>query len=74
MQVAQATILPTEELTEDHLRREIAYCKARLADIQNAPPHSRHREGLMHAANRLRECEHRLTRLRARGGATPYHH
>jgi len=52
--------------TEDQLLGRIAYYKARLADIQKAPKHSRHREGWEAVAARLEESQHQLARLRSR--------
>lgn len=54
------------EITEEELLRNIAYYKARLVDIQNAPPHSRHREGWADTRERLEQCQRRLAELRRR--------
>lgn len=53
-----------EEVAEEQLLRQIAYYKARLADIQKAPENSRHREGLATTEYRLEECRQRLAQLR----------
>jgi hypothetical protein len=54
-----------KDVAEEHLLREIAYYKARLADIEKAPRHSRHREGWGLTANRLQECRTKLAKLRS---------
>lgn len=51
---------------EEHILGEIAYCKARLADILNAPESSRHREALGKITERLRRSEALLAQLRQR--------
>ncbi len=48
---------------EETLRREIAYCKARLTDIDNAPQNSRHKEGRARVLSHLKECQRLLARL-----------
>lgn len=52
------------QAVEDQLLSQIAYYKARLADIQKAPRNSRHREGWETVTSRLEESQHRLARLR----------
>lgn len=51
---------------EEQLRSQIAYYKARLADIQKAPSNSRHREGWDAVATRLAESQYLLARLHSR--------
>lgn len=51
-------------LTEEYLLGEIAYCKARLADIHNAPESSLHRQALAQVAERLHRTEALLSQLR----------
>lgn len=52
-------------VTEEQLRSEIAYYKARLADIRRAPATSRHRDRLEHVADRLRQRELMLAQIRS---------
>lgn len=52
--------------TETQLLEEIAYYKARLADMRKAPETSRHRDGLQRVAERLKNSETMLARLRDR--------
>jgi hypothetical protein len=49
---------------EEHILGEIAYCKARIADICKAPETSRHREALSHVQERLRRNELLLAQIR----------
>ena len=51
-------------VAEEQLIEEIAYYKARLADIRKAPATSRHRERLEHVADRLSHREMMLAQLR----------
>lgn len=57
---------PMGLITEDQLLNEIAYYRARLADIEKAPEQSRHREGLERVSSRLKECQHQLAALRSK--------
>lgn len=52
------------ELNEEGIRQVLAYCQARLVDIDKAPPYSRHREGRQQILHHIRECEALLDRLR----------
>lgn len=51
--------------SEEHILGEIAYCKARIADIRRAPETSRHREALSQVTERLRRSELLLAQLRS---------
>jgi hypothetical protein len=51
-------------VSEEQLIEEIAYYKARLADIRKAPATSRHRERLEHVADRLHQREMMLAQMR----------
>lgn len=42
---------------EERLRQELAYCRARLTDIDRAPPDSRHRQGRARILRQIREYE-----------------
>jgi hypothetical protein len=53
-----------QQVTEEQLLGEIAYYKARLADIRRAPPASRHREVLHEVSDNLQRREEMLERLR----------
>ncbi|WP_217631913.1 hypothetical protein [Thiohalomonas denitrificans] len=46
------------------MRRQLAYCKARLTDIDNAPHHSRHRQDRDRVIKRIRKFEAVLDRIR----------
>lgn len=52
-------------VAEEQLRGEIAYYKARLADIRRAPATSRHRDSLDHVADRLHQRELLLAQIRS---------
>lgn len=58
------------QAVEDQLLSQIAYYKARLADIQKAPKNSRHREGWETVTSRLEESQYLLARLRSRRNRT----
>lgn len=58
-------------LSEDLLRQRLAYCKARLTDIDNAPRNSRHREDRARVVSQIRRFEAALRRLRELGGKPP---
>lgn len=51
-------------VSEEQLLEEIAYYKARLADIHKAPATSRHCERLEHVAENLRQREMMLAQMR----------
>ncbi len=51
--------------SEEALRQRLAYCKARLTDIDNAPRHSRHRQDRNRVVSQIRKFESALERLRA---------
>lgn len=55
-----------DQPSEEALRSEIAYLKARLTDSRNAPPLSRHRHGIEQLQSQLRQREQQLERLRTR--------
>lgn len=60
----------TTSLSEDQLRTAIAYCKARLADIEHAPEGSTHTKDRTRAASQLQEYQHRLALLHGHGCLT----
>ena len=51
-------------LSEEAVRRQLAYCKARLTDIDNAPHNSRHRQDRDHVVKQIRKFQATLERLR----------
>ncbi len=51
-------------LSEEALRKQLAYCKARLTDIDNAPHHSRHRQDRDRVIKRISRFEAVLERIR----------
>lgn len=55
-----------KEVTEEELREQVAYYKARLMDIEKAPPHSRHRDGWAETRRRLHQCQRQLKALQHR--------
>jgi len=52
-------------VSEEQLVEEIAYYKARLADIRKAPANSRHCERLEHVSDCLRQKEILLAQIRS---------
>ncbi len=66
MNLRNEAFLYGSDSSEARLRREIAYFKARIADIRNAPPNSKHRESLHWVEDRLLECERQLEAVRSR--------
>ncbi len=62
--MAMASFIRPPSAAEEHILGEIAYCKARLADISKAPEASRHREALSQVTERLRRNERLLAQLR----------
>ncbi len=59
------------ELSEEHLRAELAYFKARLTDIDKAPPGSRHREGRARILRQIREYERLLSNSGGKADSGP---
>lgn len=62
--MAMARSIRPPTAVEEPILGEIAYCKARLADIRKAPESSRHREALGQVIERLRRNELLLAHLR----------
>lgn len=61
------------ELSEERVKDELAYFKARLTDIDRAPPHSKHRQGRARIVRKIQEYQAVLKELERQHGKPDGH-